>query len=107
MPRSRPAHGISVAQSVPATASRNSAIGRMHSGRLSESTKALVRSVGTRVTAQITTKIETSVVDHGNETAIRTATISAVFVHAVGSRQTGSAGATGELSAPALTRYPR
>jgi hypothetical protein len=98
---------MSVAQSVPTTARRKSAIGKMHSGRLSERRNGLSWSVGSNVTTQTAMKIETSVVDHGNEAATRTAMTSAVFAQAAGSRQTDFPEAMGELTAPALIQQPR
>src|ERR1700722_11140826 len=88
---------------VPITARVTSPIGSAQIGRLSDSINALTSSVGTTVTSHTAEKMPTSEVDHGSESAISTAQISAVFAQATGSRQTGSAGLGDEVAAPMLT----
>ena len=58
-------------------------------------------------TSRTVPKIPTREVDQGSDTAISTATRSALFDQAAGSRQTGSVRLARGITTAALTRYPR
>ena len=91
---------------MPTAASAKSAIGSTQIGRFSDSRKRLRSSVGATAISQMIAKMPTSDVDQGSESAIRTATISAVLAHAAGSRQAGSAGLASEASRLGVHAWP-
>src|SRR5712692_10808538 len=99
---SRVAHGASD-QSVPTTASANSAIGKAQIGRFNDCRKALRSRNGAIETIDAAAKIATSVVDQGSETAIRMTKISAAVAQAAGSRHRLTSNAITDSLATALT----
>jgi hypothetical protein len=76
----------------------------LETGRFSECRKSRKSSVGATVSSKTTPKMPTSEVDQGSDSAIRIATISALFAQAAGLRHSGSAGLTGDVMVSALTR---
>ena len=87
----------------PTKASANSAIGSTQIGRFSDCRNALTSRNGATETRNAAAKIATSVVDHGSETAIRIAKISAEVDHAAGSRHRRRIDAGSDCLATALT----
>src|SRR6266446_6621581 len=97
----RVAHGA-FDQSVPTTASANSAIGKAQIGRFSDCRKTFTSINGTIERMNTAAKIATNVVDQGSETAIRMTKTSAVAAQATGSRQRFTSHATADSLATAV-----
>src|SRR6266849_8350846 len=98
----RVAHGAPD-QSVPTTASANSAIGKAQIGRFNDCRKALRSRNGAIETIDAAAKIATSVVDQGSETAIRMTKISAAVAQAAGFRHRLASNAAIDSPATVLT----
>src|SRR5207244_10612002 len=102
---SRVAHGA-FDQSVPTTASANSAIGKAQIGRFSDCRKDFRSRNGAIAITDAAAKIATSVVDQGSATAIRMTKISAAIAQAAGFRHRLSSSASTDSLATALTPCP-
>src|SRR4051812_41066120 len=88
---------------VPTQASRNNAIGAMQIGCLSNCRNDLTSRNGIRVISNAAPKIATSDVDHGSDSATRTAQMSTVVSQAAGSRQRRTGSVSGAFPAIAVT----
>src|SRR6201999_4346948 len=91
---------------VPTNAGTNKASGKMQIGRFTSVGNSCGSIVGTTAMIQSTLRIPTSEVDHGSDSAISTAMISAALAQTSGLRQAGCRDCTCEVVAATFTTGP-